>query len=101
MTLEESIKEAVLEAVAPVLEQMRAQAEELRQLRRVLPPAFGSKQDAARLLGVSVKSIGRGIARGEIEVKRIGTRVLVDLAKLHVDDQDDEMAGRRMGGVRR
>ncbi len=100
MTFEDQLREVVAAAVAPLAEQMRTQAAELRQLRAVLPPPMGSKKDAARILHVSEKSVDRAIARGDIEVKRVGSRVLIDLSKLHVDSDEDEVASRRAAGRR-
>jgi excisionase family DNA binding protein len=100
LTLEAAIQEAVEKAVAPLTEQMRAQAAELRQLRRVLPPTMGSKKQAAQIMGVSEKTIARAIDRGEIDVTRIGSRVLIDLSKLKPAGEDEAEQPRVAGGRR-
>jgi excisionase family DNA binding protein len=40
------------------------------------------KSEAAPFLGISVRTLDALIARGEIEVKRIGRRVLIPRAEL-------------------
>ena len=43
---------------------------------------FISPLEAARLLGVSIPTVRRSIARGELEAARLGARVLVPRAAL-------------------
>lgn len=80
---------AVVGAMAEVPERMdrmeareRGRDELLKQILARLPPLLGSKSDAARACGVSLSSIDRGIASGQIAAVRIGRRVLVDLGSL-------------------
>lgn len=91
MTLEETITEAVQRAVAPLVESNRRLADQVEQLRRALPAQLVSIPGAAKRLGISEKTIRRRIDAGELPIKRIGARVLIDLAAMHAPS-DDEVA---------
>ena len=86
MNLDDSLRAAVQEAVAPL-------AREVRQLRerfdKSLPPAFGTREDAARVLGCSMSTVDALIRRGEITTKRAGRRVLVDLTSLRPTSEEE------------
>ena len=84
LTVDEAIELAVARAVAKAAGGIR---EEIASLRRSLPPQMGSAADAARVLGVSLSTVKRAIAAGDIPVKRVGTRVLIDLARLRVKEE--------------
>lgn len=83
MSFETEIKQAIADAVAPVLEQQRVLSAEIKALREALPPALGSKSDAARVMGVSVRTVDRMIVSGELAATHKGRRVLIDLTTLH------------------
>ena len=59
-----------------------------------------SKQEAARMLGVSIRSLEHLISRKEIPTRRIGRRVLIarsaveSFAKLQNSDNTSEMESR-------
>ena len=86
MNVEESLRALIAEALAPL-------ALEIRQLRELLskslPPAFGTREDAARVLGCSMSTVDALIRRGEITTKRAGRRVLVDLTSLRPPSEEE------------
>jgi excisionase family DNA binding protein len=59
---------------------------EVRELRRALPTQLVDVPTAARLAGVSEKTIRRKIRSGEIPSRRIGRAVRVDPTKLRAID---------------
>jgi len=67
------------DGVAQELARLR---EEVAQLRRSLPAAVGSAEQAAALAGVSVRTIRRRIRAGELPTRKLGRRTLVDLSAL-------------------
>lgn len=71
---------ATLAASTEALREVRRMAEELAMLRRSLPAPTGTIDDAARCWGLSVSSVRRAIKRGDVPVRRVGRRVLVDLS---------------------
>jgi len=89
MTFARDLREAVEDAVAPLRDTLRDQAMQLKALTAAMPPAMGSKKDAARILGISERSVSRAIERGEIQARRVGGRIVVDLASLRVVTDED------------
>jgi hypothetical protein len=101
-----SVEDAIAEAVAAkVVEPLKAEVRSLRdlvdQLRRALPTPTGTIEDAARAWGLSVSSVRRGIARGDIAARRVGRRVLVDLSQrpLTADEVAAEARAARVVGA--
>lgn len=56
--------------------------DELRHLRRALPPQLGPMSEAARLTGLSMSTVKRRVKDGSIPSRKVGRSVLVDLAAL-------------------
>lgn len=77
---------AALVEVPDRIDRLEAQGRELRallaQIAARLPPVMGNKADAARSLGVSLSSIDRMIATGQIAATKIGRAVRIDMAAL-------------------
>jgi excisionase family DNA binding protein len=88
MTVDQALKDAVAEAVAPL-------AREVRQLRErlesVVPPQFVSIDEAAHRLGVSRTTVKEMLRRGDLAAKqaRPGCRVLIDVAQLRPPADED------------
>jgi hypothetical protein len=61
----------------------------LEAIERRLPPLLVGYADAARILKVSVPTVKRRALAGELPTTRIGSRVLVDVGRLHGLDGDD------------
>lgn len=79
MTLDESLRDAVATATAPLV----AKVDRLCSLmERQLSPALGGVEDAARVMGCSVSTVRRMVRGGEIAHRRAGKRIVVDLASL-------------------
>ena len=53
---------------------------------------FLSREEAAKRLNVSVRTVDRAIARGELKSRRLGARVLVPVAEIErcATDNDPE-----------
>jgi excisionase family DNA binding protein len=82
-------KESVLEAIRRVVRQeldrepLSHPAENRKTSGREFGPALAvSKAEAAQILGVSVRTIDRGIALKRIGVTRLGRRVLIPMKTL-------------------
>lgn len=73
------LREAVRAELGPELDRLCAEVE---TLRGALPPLLVPVDVAGERLGVSARTVTRRIRSGEIPVKRIGRRVLVDLGGL-------------------
>jgi excisionase family DNA binding protein len=85
-SFEDVVEGAVGRAVRSELSRLR---QEVAALRRSLPPALGSMKDAARVTGLSLTTIKKRVAAGQIAHRRVGGRVLIDLASLHPVTDDD------------
>jgi hypothetical protein len=72
--------------VAGELRRLRLEVERLRQ---TLPPLLGSVEQAAELAGVSVRTMRSRIRAGDVPTRRVGRRVLVDLAGLRGADAEE------------
>lgn len=99
MTLDQALRDAVAEAVAPLERRLRdLQA----RLEHTLPPQFVSVMQAAELLGCARCTVDEMVKRGELTPKRVGRRVLIDVAQLRVPSREDVGAevfrARRAGG---
>jgi excisionase family DNA binding protein len=89
VTIEEAIAAAVAAQVRPVQVELARVARELADLRRALPPSLVTLQDAASRLGVSLSTIRRKVAAGEIPSIRVGRSVRLDLGALRPLDVDE------------
>lgn len=100
MTLDQALKDAVAEAVAP----LERKVDELaRRLAATLPPQYVSVAEACERLGCSRSTVDAMITRGELVPKRVGRRVLIDPAQLRVPSEEevaDEMYRARKAGGR-
>jgi len=83
VTIEDTIAEAVKAALAPLQAEVHRMVRLQEALLQRAPPVLVSVAEAAKHLGVSLKTARRRVKSGEIPVKRSGRRVLVDLAALH------------------
>jgi excisionase family DNA binding protein len=68
--------------VAELLAELHALRAELAEVRRALPASLGSMEQAAELTGLSGRTIRRRVRTGEIPARRVGRRILIDLAAL-------------------
>lgn len=74
-----AVRAAVREELEPELRLLRDQVD---ALRRNSPPQLVTVAEAAKLLGLSVRTVSRHIKSGEIPTRRIGRSVRVDLGQL-------------------
>ena len=81
-------EEAQAVALIPtLLEELRAVRRELSEVRASLPPQFGDRKRAAEILGVDPQTVDAEIKRGNIRARKVGRRVIVDLASLRPTDR--------------
>lgn len=92
MTLEDTIAAAVRDAVAPLAEDVRRLTAEVERLRRALPAQLVSVTEAARVLGLDPRTIRRRVQEGAIPARRVGRKLLVDLAAVQHEPTDEEVA---------
>jgi excisionase family DNA binding protein len=76
VSLEETIAQAVREAVRAEVEPVRL---ELERLRSSSAPPLVSIKEAARTLGVSKRTVERWVRTSRVEVVRVGSVVRVRL----------------------
>lgn len=86
MTLDAALAAVVVEAVAPVLAELRAARAELAEVRASLPPRMISLADAARALAVDVQTARAMCDRHQLTWRRCGRRIVVDAASLRPVD---------------
>jgi excisionase family DNA binding protein len=82
VSFEQALRAAVAAEIGPLRAEVERLALEVGQLRGALPPNVLGTSEAARRLGISVRTLQRHIKAGTIPVRRIGRRVLIDLADL-------------------
>ena len=93
--IEDAIGAAVAAQVGPLAAEVRLLAREVAELRRALPAPLGSIEQAAQLTGVSERTLRRKIKSREIPSRKIGRRVLIDLAALRPMTEDEVVAAAR------
>lgn len=90
VTLEDVIETAVTRAVSrEVSKSVEGLREEIKSLRRALPPQFGSVADAAKALGCCTRTVWRQIREGKLVHRKVGRKTVVDMASLHPLTDDD------------
>jgi hypothetical protein len=72
--------------IPTLLDELRAVRTELATVLAALPPQFGDRKRAAEILGVDQQTVDAEIKRGNIRARKIGRRVVVDLASLRPHD---------------
>lgn len=84
MTLEETLAAILDQHLAPVRRDLERVGRELEALRAALPPALVPLKEAAKRMGVSVKTARRRVDSGEWPARQDGDgkRILVDLGAL-------------------
>nr|WP_274622823.1 helix-turn-helix domain-containing protein [Myxococcus fulvus] len=87
--------------MSPLLAEVRQLRAEVDRLRRALPAQLVSAREAARVTGVNEATIRRRVRDGSLPARRVGKRLLVDLASLShaptADDVADVVARLRRG----
>lgn len=81
-------EEIIAASLAPLRAEMARLADEVRELRRALPPLLVTQPEAAKRLGVSLSTIQRRVKAGELPCVKIGKSVRVDFAALRPLDAD-------------
>lgn len=81
-----------------IKEELREVRAEMAQLRERIPPAMVAPKDAATALGVSLSTIRRMLARGELPSVRVGGQVRIDLSKVCIDGAAVATAARKARG---
>jgi excisionase family DNA binding protein len=73
-------EEIIAAHLTPLRAEVARLADEVRQLRRAMPPLLVTQREAAKTLGVSLSTIQRKVKSGEVPSVRVGKSVRVDLA---------------------
>ena len=92
MSTPESPDLLILDLLHSIASGVRALAGEVRELREALPIPLVDVSTAARLAGVSEKTIRRKIRSGEIPARRVGRAVRLDPTKLRVTEPSGVVA---------
>jgi excisionase family DNA binding protein len=86
MTLDESLRAAVADAVAPLDAKIARLTTAVEALKAVSPPQFLSIAEAAQRLGCCQLTVRRQVAAGAIRSRRCGRRILVDASAVRPAD---------------
>lgn len=86
MTLEDGIAAAVRAEVAPLRTTVERLTAEIEKLRRALPPALVTMEEAGKRLGLSLSTVRRRVRDGSLPSRKVGRAVRVDLGSMHADD---------------
>lgn len=81
MSIEEQLS-AILIAVAPLRSELARVSAELAAVKRSIPPQLAPLKDAAKRMGVSVKTARRRVKSGDWPSRKDGRIILVDLSAL-------------------
>jgi excisionase family DNA binding protein len=79
----------VPQRLTAVEQQLAAVRDELGAVLKRLPPSLVSLKEAAQHLGVSVATLRRQAKSGRVATVRMGSRLLVDLARITAADATD------------
>lgn len=77
-----ALSEAQLEALASRIAGMVADGVKASPVPSHNDPAWISRQDTAKMLGVSLQTVASLLKRGALSYKRVNSRVLIDRADL-------------------
>ncbi len=80
MSIEDTIASLLDSRLAPLVRSNRELAAEVERLRRALPAQLVSVTAAAEALGLDPRTVRRRIEAGDIPARRVGKKLLVDLA---------------------
>jgi excisionase family DNA binding protein len=86
VTIDQALRAAVVDAVAPLAGEIRDLRTEVAALRATSLPQFISVDEAATRLDVVPLTIRRMVARGEVVHRRAGRRILIDASSLRPAD---------------
>ena len=86
MTLDQALREAVAEAVAPLEREVRALRE---RMDATVAPQWVTIEEARQTLGCCRSTINEMIKRGDVVSKKIGRSVRIDRASLRATSQVD------------
>jgi excisionase family DNA binding protein len=86
MTLDESLRAAVGDVVAPLVAELAGLREQVAALLQSNPPQLLSVADAAQRMGVCAATIRRMCASGELVHRRCGRRIVVSVESIKPTD---------------
>jgi excisionase family DNA binding protein len=82
VSIEETIGAVIEAKLAPLRAEISLLVAKVEAVRRALPPALVTMPEAARLLGLSLRTVRRQVKAGKLPSCRLGRGVRVDLASL-------------------
>lgn len=93
MTFEDHIAALLDAKLAPLRGDVVRLTDELRRLRRSLPPQLATLKQTAELFGISVSTVKRRVASGAWPSRRDGGRILVDLSAMNIPTDEEVTRG--------
>lgn len=87
MTVDDAIRAAIRDEVSAVVPGIVAAIR--RELGRVMPPQMVPLREAAQRMGVDPRTVQAAGERGDVKIKRVGRRILVDANSLRPVTDDD------------
>lgn len=86
MSIDQALKDAVAEAIAPLVQEVRA----LRQQQEhTISPQWVSRAEAAQVLGCCAATVDRMVRSNAVVWKKLGRSVRIDRASLRAPSQDE------------
>lgn len=87
---------AVATELAPLHAEVCRLSAQIEAMRRAFPPVLVTMPEAARLLGLSLRTVRRQVKAGKLPSCHVGRSVRVDLASLKplTEDEIQQEAGR-------
>jgi excisionase family DNA binding protein len=91
-SIEDTIASMLDAKLEPLIRSNRELVAEVERIRRALPAPLVSVTKAAKALQLDPRTVRRGIESGDIPARRVGKKLLVDLAAVQHPPKDDEVA---------
>jgi excisionase family DNA binding protein len=99
VTIEDAIRAAVAEEVAPLRADLARVEEKLAAVARAAPLTLVDVPEAARRLGLSESTIRRRVRDRTLPVRRVGRSVRIDLSTLRPASEEEVDAAARIARI--